>query len=283
MSLQSIYICSLLSAVMGTRFLTTSLTILLSLCSIGLAYHLGYISPLGLGMLALTAAGFFAYYEFSPFLPSKFFRIGMGLLLIGLIFTYYAHIIPGFRNFVFIDAIKFSPDAAVYRKYINLDKVMLAIIIILASGTLLKSKNNWTYIFSNVLYYLIPTVLVLLGGLYLTNYAHFSLKWSPIFWTWLPLNLLLVCFSEEVVLRGFLLKEMEKWFNNKYCALILSSLFFGALHYSGGPVLMGLATVASLFYGHIYQKTNCLEASILLHFLINAIHIIFFTYPYLVH
>ena len=39
------------------------------------------------------------------------------------------------------------------------------------------------------------------------------------------------------------------------------------------------ATIAGIGYGWVFWRTNRIEASILSHFLLNAAHILCFTYP----
>ncbi len=56
--------------------------------------------------------------------------------------------------------------------------------------------------------------------------------------------------------------------------------FANNVDYAG--VTVGLATIAGLFYGYAYWKTNRLEASILVHFGLNLIHFVAFSYPALI-
>ena len=39
------------------------------------------------------------------------------------------------------------------------------------------------------------------------------------------------------------------------------------------------AGTAGLFYGYTYQKTKRIEASMLVHFCLNMVHFLMFTYP----
>jgi hypothetical protein len=43
-----------------------------------------------------------------------------------------------------------------------------------------------------------------------------------------------------------------------------------------------VATIAGFGYGWIFHLTKRIEASILAHYLLNAIHVLFFTYPMIV-
>jgi len=63
--------------------------------------------------------------------------------------------------------------------------------------------------------------------------------------------------------------------------VIIASVLFGLAHYAGGTLYIFLATIAELFYGIAYHITGRLEASIVSHYVLNATHFIFFTYPVL--
>ena len=62
-------------------------------------------------------------------------------------------------------------------------------------------------------------------------------------------------------------------------AWLIGALLFGVAHIAGGLHYVILATVAGLGYGWVYHKTQRVEACILLHVLLNTVHILFFTYP----
>ena len=66
-------------------------------------------------------------------------------------------------------------------------------------------------------------------------------------------------------------------------AIGISSLLFGLAHFSGGLPYVGLADVAGVGYGIIYQRSGRVEFSIAAHFLLNATHFLLFTYPALAH
>jgi hypothetical protein len=82
---------------------------------------------------------------------------------------------------------------------------------------------------------------------------------------------------------GFVLHYLDIYFirfrYGQYVSLLLVSIFFGVLHYSGGWKYILLATIAGIVYGYIYQKTKRIEASILTHFVLNTLHFLLFTYP----
>lgn len=89
---------------------------------------------------------------------------------------------------------------------------------------------------------------------------------------------LIIGFFEEVLVRGFLMGSMMRhWENRKHRigkSIILSSLFFGALHignvFSGASLLASLfqvfyATAIGIAFGSVYARTKNIGALALIH------------------
>ncbi|ADN00320.1 putative membrane protein [Dickeya dadantii 3937] len=55
----------------------------------------------------------------------------------------------------------------------------------------------------------------------------------------------------------------------------------GALHVSGGAMLMAFAALAGLLYGLAWMWSGKLWVATLFHFGLNLYHLLFFTYPML--
>jgi uncharacterized protein len=63
-------------------------------------------------------------------------------------------------------------------------------------------------------------------------------------------------------------------------ALLVASALFGLAHFGGGWLYVIAATLAGLGYGWAYLRTKRIEASMFVHFALNATHFLFFTYPF---
>ena len=61
-------------------------------------------------------------------------------------------------------------------------------------------------------------------------------------------------------------------------ALSITAVLFGLAHLPGGIDYVMLATVAGIGYGWSYYRTGHIEAAILTHFTLNALHFLLFTY-----
>jgi membrane protease YdiL (CAAX protease family) len=66
-----------------------------------------------------------------------------------------------------------------------------------------------------------------------------------------------------------------------FFSLLMTYVLFGLAHFSGGLEYAFVAGLAGIGYGVAYWTTGRLEASIITHFLLNLIHLVFFTYPML--
>ena len=115
------------------------------------------------------------------------------------------------------------------------------------------------------------------------GYVRFEPRWTPLFWVWAPINLFFTCLSEEAFFRGFVQRELARLGANRaraaLVALLVASLLFGMAHLAGGWKYALAATLAGIGYGYAYQRTRRLEASMAVHFALNATHFLLFTYP----
>ncbi|OGN56580.1 MAG: hypothetical protein A3D96_04830 [Chlamydiae bacterium RIFCSPHIGHO2_12_FULL_44_59] len=97
-------------------------------------------------------------------------------------------------------------------------------------------------------------------------------------------NFFLTSMPEEGFYRGLIQNTFCKYFENirlgKILALISTSVLFTAAHVYWSPGLQILVFVflASLLYGGVYLISGKIESSIFCHFLLNFIHMTFFSY-----
>lgn len=88
---------------------------------------------------------------------------------------------------------------------------------------------------------------------------------------------LTVAIPEELFFRGILQNGLDKHLRNPRLALVLASLAFGLMHWNNADAVVerlayvGLATVAGLFYGWAYERSDGLLAPILCHTLVDLI------------
>ncbi|MBW8309282.1 MAG: CPBP family intramembrane metalloprotease [Candidatus Paracaedibacteraceae bacterium] len=249
--------------------------------SAGYAYWLGYVDGLGLLVLAgigLMLRGYYTVYKL-PELP----KLALAIVLIGATFTVYLHYMPGFYNFMAANQIRLSPASSPYTAYVNIDKALVGLIFLLYFPAFNRSLKEWLHSARFIPLPLLIVSLLLIGSAYAINYIQFDPKVPSILWWWIPLNLLFVCVAEEVFYRGFIQRELSNALSNyKYgqmSAIILTAIICGAAHYRGGISFVFLSGLAAIIYGYVFVKSQRLETSILIHFFVNLIHILTFSYP----
>jgi uncharacterized protein len=193
------------------------------------------------------------------------------------------HALPGFNNYILFDHIVISAASTPYTLYINFDKTFAGLIIYSFSPYLLMQEPLNLSKYKLTIYIAVVAIITLLVPALLTGYIRFDPKIPTIFVPWLLCNLLLVCFVEEVIFRGFLQATLQSWFDKfkhgYYLPLLMTAIIFGVSHYKSGVLMVIFSSVAGLFYGYAYQRTNNIKSPVLVHFAVNLSHLVLFSYP----
>lgn len=171
---------------------------------------------------------------------------------------------------------------------LNFAKAMVGLLLLAYWQPLLRHwREFWPMLKTTSLVALIaiPGVLLLALALGYVQYRGLPMPLSfahLLLWMWG--NLFLTVLAEEAFFRGLIQARLAAyWSGRPYgtaAALIIAALLFGLAHIvagSWGFVL--LATLAGLAYGLVYQLTQRIEASIVLHFSLNLVYWLFFTSP----
>ncbi|MES2069420.1 MAG: CPBP family intramembrane glutamic endopeptidase [Pseudomonadota bacterium] len=238
----------------------------------------------GSGLLALVFFSGSAYLTARPRAPRSQ-RVVFGAITMLIALALAMHLLPGFNNPVLIAGVKFSADAASFKQYANFDKGAVGLVLLAflckrtASSAELGEAVPRALPVAGLTIVLVMAIAVPIGYLE----PDFKLPaFTPVF---LLVNLFFTCVAEEAFFRGFLqdrlarLLKKTRW--GALIALTISALLFGLAHLGGGVRLALLATIAGVGYAYAYHATKKIEAPILVHFLFNAAHFVFFTYPYL--
>jgi membrane protease YdiL (CAAX protease family) len=169
--------------------------------------------------------------------------------------------------------------------------VMLAVNIAIAGFLLLRRSKgvgyniawgaNWTlYILGALI--LIACIVIPLGlKLHFLIYSPHLAQWK----SFLPLSIAILFFTafpEELLFRGLLQNFLSRASNNDTAGWIAASILFGFshiwnLHFPNWRYVL-LASIAGLFYGWTWRKTNSIFASALVHAGVDILwHILFVT------
>lgn len=208
-----------------------------------------------------------------------------GSMVLALSVALFLHLLPGFTNPTIISGLRLSEDAVPYQKFLNFDSALIGFGILGFGHRRISGSAEWLSMLRRAAPVLLLTlVTVMLLSLQL-GYVHWQPKWTPLFMIWAWGNLFFTCIAEEAFFRGLVQKQLMLGLSNTsggtFIALSIASLLFGLAHIAGGINYAILATVAGIGYGWAYFRSQCIEAAIVAHFILNSLHFLLFTYPVL--
>lgn len=240
----------------------------------------GLVSILGVANLALFVV--LAYSAQGT--TRRYLRLALLLFTGWMTLALSMHKYPGFANPAIVSDMLLGHGAPPFTHHLNFDTTAAGIILFAVFCTPARSRKDWASVLKQYPIIFGTASIVLLLGVFL-HYVSFDPKlvaYTPLF---LLCNLLFTCVTEEAFFRGFMQHQLSLGLRNlkygRYVAMTIAAVLFGVAHVKGGPMLVGFATVAGLGYGYAYLRSQRIEASILTHFTLNAIHFIAFTYPQL--
>ncbi|KVE28392.1 CAAX protease [Burkholderia singularis] len=240
----------------------------------------GMLAPVALAPIALLMA---AAYAVAPerSLPVRY--AGHALFAV-LAVALMLHWLPGFHNPRVIDPVRFTPDAVPFSMYLNLDKPLVGFWLLWVLPWLRSDERcarTWRVGIGAAVATSAACLVFALG----VGLVGWSPKWPTSGWLWFANNLLLVCFAEEALFRGYLQGGLSRLLANRVrgghvWALAIAALLFGAAHAAGGWQWIVLSATAGVGYGLAYRAGG-LRAAILAHIGLNVVHFGLFTYPML--
>lgn len=224
----------------------------------------GNISWIGLLFIILLGV-LWVVYDQKP-------TLALFILLICISAAFKMRFLPGYIPFFF------TPKFAIGLEGSLIGLFPLAFLVPLARGA-----KDWRIALKGLMFgcagIAIMAVLATLSGA-----THWQFKLPSFIAARTLSNFFLTSIPEEGFYRGFIQNTLCKYFENirlgKYLALLLTSILFTAAHVYWSPNIQILIFVflASLLYGGVYLISGKIESSILCHFLLNLIHMTFFSY-----
>lgn len=207
-----------------------------------------------------------------------------GVLAAVLALALATHRLPGFYNPLLLDGVVLSDHAPPFSQYGNLDKGAVGLVLV---ALLCRRAGSWRAL-GGALRRAAPVAAITLVAVFglglVLGLVQPVFKFTSVVVQFLLVNLFFTVVAEEAFFRGFVQQPLAaalaryRW--GALAAVLCSALLFGLVHVGGGPLYALLATVAGLGYAWAYARTGMIEASILLHLLVNGVHVIGFTYPY---
>ncbi|MBS0626102.1 MAG: CPBP family intramembrane metalloprotease [Verrucomicrobia bacterium] len=223
----------------------------------------------GLMILAVWAPLWFLYAE----TKGRDAKIIFFSALVFLSFAFKLHLFPGF-----------NPTKITPRFYLGYMAPIIGFFPLALLVPLASSKKDWKVVFTKGLGYSLAGIGIMAVLAIAAGSVSLQAKLPTYPGLRYLVNLVLVTIPEEAFYRGFIQRDLCSFLPNskggKAAALIITSLIFtmGHLYWSPTWAILGFVFLASLLYGWIYMATGKIESSILCHFLLNFIHMTFFTY-----
>jgi membrane protease YdiL (CAAX protease family) len=211
-------------------------------------------------------------------------RAGYGVAIVVVSILLGLHLLEGFHNPIVIRDVVLSTGALPYRQYANFDKGLAGVLTVgLLGFARLRSAASLPTVARQAGPIVLVTIPTVMAASLALGFVRFDPHWTPVFWAWAPVNLLLTCVSEEAFFRGFLQPEVERGLDGQphaaMWAVATSAVLFGLAHAAGGWRYVLLATIAGTGYALAYRRTGRIESAILGHFAVNVTHFLLFTYP----
>jgi CAAX protease family protein len=278
----------LLALAIGSAWISRRAWVSLLTLAVVIGYLAGVLTGFAALWIALLAGAcqLYAKWQIAAVTRKNRTLRAIGLMgIVGLSLGLAVHLIPGFHNQPIARGLVLSPGSAPYDIWLNFDKTVAGLLVLtLCYRGLIRTRGELITALKRAATPAVLTLAVLLSLSLWAGYVRWAPKYPSLFWVWGAVNLLSTCMSEEAFFRGFIQKELSKALGHlRYgaaVALAISAILFGIAHLAGGLAYVGLASVAGVGYGLVFQRTQRVEMSILTHFCLNAVHFLFFTYPY---
>ncbi|NWL80272.1 CPBP family intramembrane metalloprotease [Pseudomonas taiwanensis] len=186
-----------------------------------------------------------------------------------------AHLVPGFSPLVLAEPQQLSSDAPPYSLRLSWDKLLVGMTLLacwLGRPALPAPATQRAALAVLATLLLVPALAVAIG------LVGWQLKWPPMIWEWLAVNLLATVLAEELVFRGLLQPMLVSWLGGRK-GVLLTAAIFGAVHLPFSPLFALVAAVAGLGYGLAFHYSGRLSLAIALHLAVNLCHLLLLSYP----
>jgi len=195
------------------------------------------------------------------------------------------HLLPGFHPAPLFHDIRLTPDAAPFALGLGFDKAAAGLLLLGAFALRATSWRQFAGQLPVIATAAIATAVVSIGIALAAGFVRFAPKWPDAAPAFLLANLFFTCVAEEAFFRGLIQERLMRLAETRrqpawnWIAVGVSTVMFGLAHAGGGATWMLVATVAGLGYSLVYGRTRTIEGAILVHFFVNAVHFLGFTYP----
>jgi len=215
---------------------------------------------------------------------TKLVQVALGLVLFVFALALALVLLPGFPRTTLTEASVLSPGAPPYGIGLGFPKVVAGILILgIVTDLRVGSWSELSAVLRRTAPIFLGTLAAVIACAWLLGYVKLDPKWTTLFLIWVPVNLFFTCLSEEAFFRGFIQHELARIGRRPEAAaavaIAIAALLFGLAHFAGGWKYVLAGVVAGVGYGIAYQRTQRIESAMAVHFGVNAVHFLLFTYP----
>ncbi len=213
------------------------------------------------------------------------------------------HLLPGFHNPCLLDQVLVREGATPFTLYASLDKALAGWMLLALVGLGWRDRQALRAGLRGTLTPVVLTCTAVIGLAWAMGRVQWE-GWEGLWpmppqaphasWVFLVVNLFIPCVAEEAFFRGWLQSSLQRALtrvqqrhgpagaHGLWQALpgLCGALLFGVAHAAGGVQQVVLATLAGLGCAWAFHRTGgSIEAAVLVHFALNALHFLAFTYP----
>jgi membrane protease YdiL (CAAX protease family) len=203
-----------------------------------------------------------------------------------LIFALGIRVLPGFAPGVFAEGIKVSSDAPAMRLTFHFDQGAAGLLFVALYCRRTQTLRELGAVMRRTALIATVTVVAVIGIALAVGFVRLDPKLPALTLPHFIKLLLWTAVLEEGFFRGVLQERLaqasfvtSRPSLSPWLPVAVSSILFGLVHAGGGLLYIGLATFAGIGYSMAYAMTRRIEAPIVVHFLVNAVHFVGFTYP----
>jgi membrane protease YdiL (CAAX protease family) len=241
------------------------------------------LAGLWIAILAALGVGYRAARDAPRTTANRALQLAAGLAFFVFALASSLLLLPGFPRTTLVEAAVLSPGAVPYGIGLGFPKVTTGVIVLGVINPQILSRS-WREL-GRVLTLALPIFVVTTSAVMLfalaTKSVAFDPRWTPVFLIWAVTNLFSTCLAEEGFFRGFVQAELARLGGRGWTAIavIVSAVLFGLAHFGGGATYVIAGIIAGLGYSLAFARTRRVEAAMAVHYGLNAVHFLLFTYP----
>ena len=253
---------------------------------VGLLFLALLVSAVGFDLIDMTALGFIALFAAAASLTGhsvKVVSVSAWLAITILALAFAMHRVPGFHNALLFHSEGLGTSSLPYSLWANLDKAIAAVMIIWLMRGRINATSWKEFRRADLLIMAVGISAILLLGYALG--LQLDLKFGQLTIAFFFFNFFITCIAEEAFFRLLVQDSLQRWIKGKYAgftAWTVSAMLFTLAHFHTGPGAaerLLLIFLAGLLYAGIYWRSRSFLTAVLTHFLLNFLHLTFFTYP----